>query len=144
MSTPNSRSERSKQPDEVFCESCGEPIKRRAERCPHCGVGRRSLRATSAGSTDTPDPIVAAVASLFIPGAGDLYNGEVVLGISMFVGYLIVVGIWTGLLFLFAVITLGLGAVLWVFWPAIFLLNPLSAAFSYLRAKRINAGELTP
>lgn len=29
---------RSKAPDEVFCTSCGEPIKQQAEICPHCGV----------------------------------------------------------------------------------------------------------
>lgn len=29
---------KSKGPDEVFCESCGEPIKEAAELCPHCGV----------------------------------------------------------------------------------------------------------
>jgi hypothetical protein len=29
---------RDKGVDEMFCRSCGEPIKRKAELCPHCGV----------------------------------------------------------------------------------------------------------
>lgn len=33
---------REKRADEIFCESCGEPIKKVAEICPHCGV--RNIR----------------------------------------------------------------------------------------------------
>jgi len=33
---------REKRADEIFCESCGEPIKKVAEVCPHCGV--RNIR----------------------------------------------------------------------------------------------------
>lgn len=41
---------RTKGPDEVFCRSCGDPIKRRAELCPHCGVrNRENTAGTSAG-----------------------------------------------------------------------------------------------
>jgi len=28
--------------DEVFCRSCGEPIKKEAEICPHCGVRNKT------------------------------------------------------------------------------------------------------
>lgn len=30
--------QRQKGPDEIFCRSCGEPIKKAAEICPECGV----------------------------------------------------------------------------------------------------------
>lgn len=43
---------RQKGPDEVFCRSCGEPIKRAAELCPNCGVrNHAAASATSHGST---------------------------------------------------------------------------------------------
>ncbi|WP_380681377.1 DUF4013 domain-containing protein [Salinigranum sp. GCM10025319] len=41
------RERRTKGADEVFCSSCGEPIKRETEICPHCGVRNRSAPATS-------------------------------------------------------------------------------------------------
>lgn len=34
-----------KGPDEIFCRSCGEPIKKAAEVCPNCGV--RNVKSTS-------------------------------------------------------------------------------------------------
>ena len=88
--------------------------------------------------------MVAAIASLFLPGVGDLYNGEIAVGSVIFVGYFLVMAAWTMFLFFIAILTLGIGVILWVFWPVIFLLNPLSAWFSYTRAERINAGELSP
>ena len=30
--------QKEKKPDEIYCSSCGEPIKKEAEICPHCGV----------------------------------------------------------------------------------------------------------
>jgi hypothetical protein len=56
---------RTKGPDEVFCRSCGERIKRAAEICPECGVRNHeassvasgaSSPATSSGSTRSRDP----------------------------------------------------------------------------------------
>ncbi|MCL9812982.1 zinc ribbon domain-containing protein [Natranaeroarchaeum aerophilus] len=40
-----------KRADEVFCRSCGEPIKKRAEICPNCGV--RNNKAGSSGQRRT-------------------------------------------------------------------------------------------
>jgi hypothetical protein len=40
---------REKGPDEVFCRSCGEPIKSAAEICPHCGV--RNSRGAGGSAT---------------------------------------------------------------------------------------------
>lgn len=41
---------REKAPDEIFCRSCGEPIKREAEICPHCGVRNEAKQSVA---TDT-------------------------------------------------------------------------------------------
>lgn len=42
---------RQKVADEIFCRSCGEPIKEQAEICPHCGV--RNQKSQSDTSTRT-------------------------------------------------------------------------------------------
>ncbi len=53
---------KSKGVDEIFCRSCGEPIKKRAELCPHCGVrnehgGGSSPRGAVSSPPSTPhDP----------------------------------------------------------------------------------------
>lgn len=47
---------RRKVADEVYCRSCGEPIKRRAEICPECGVrnSRYDSGSHSGGGADSP------------------------------------------------------------------------------------------
>ena len=53
---------RQKSVDEIFCRSCGEPIKKEAEICPHCGVRNEkastssSQGATSSTPSTTHDP----------------------------------------------------------------------------------------
>lgn len=43
---------RKKAADEIFCRSCGEPIKKEAEICPHCGVrNQKPQSSTSSQST---------------------------------------------------------------------------------------------
>lgn len=125
--------------DEAFCESCGEAVKKEAEICPHCGVSRRGSRST--GEVER-NPGLAALASLILPGAGEVYNGEFALGGVVFLVYVVLWSVWSGLLLLITVLTLGVGAILWVFWPLGFLMNPVSAYISYTRAERINAGEI--
>lgn len=55
--------------DEVYCSSCGAALKSEAEVCPGCGV--RQGRPAQEKS-----PGIAAIASFFVPGLGDIYNGE--------------------------------------------------------------------
>lgn len=38
-------------PDEKYCGSCGEPIKKAADRCPSCGVSNRGSAAPSGSGT---------------------------------------------------------------------------------------------
>lgn len=42
--------DREKAADEVFCRSCGEAIKRRAEICPQCGVRNAAYQPPSGGA----------------------------------------------------------------------------------------------
>lgn len=57
-STPPSSDDRernrppSKESDEVYCTSCGEPVKKEAVVCPHCGVAQN---ATSQSTGDLPE-----------------------------------------------------------------------------------------
>lgn len=38
---------REKGADEIFCRSCGEPIKKEAEVCPHCGVRNQTVNSNT-------------------------------------------------------------------------------------------------
>lgn len=40
---------REKGPDEIFCRSCGEPIKKKAEICPECGVANEYTESQQGG-----------------------------------------------------------------------------------------------
>ena len=124
-----------KGPDEVFCTSCGEPIKKQAEVCPHCGVRQEQ----DAGSVSEKDPLIAGLASLIFPGAGQLYNGQAARSIAACLGVVIA-----------DTILIGLGAVLiWVFIGVLFfLLIPLVhlvvAYDAYDQAQKINSGKVVP
>lgn len=68
---------RSLAPDEQYCPSCGEPIKKAAEICPECGV--RQEPATSTGK----DRVTAGILALLLGGIGahKFYLGETGMGI---------------------------------------------------------------
>lgn len=63
-------------PDEVYCRDCGSIIKERAEICPECGVRQRSALTSNVGESG-----IAAVASLLIPGAGQIFLGHIERGL---------------------------------------------------------------
>lgn len=58
-----------------FCSKCGEKIDIEAEICPKCGV-RQTLSKSSNKDKKPPEPWLAALASLFIPGLGQLYTRQ--------------------------------------------------------------------
>lgn len=68
---------RSLAPDEQYCPSCGEPIKKAAEICPECGV--RQQPATSTGK----DRVTAGILALLLGGIGahKFYLGETGMGV---------------------------------------------------------------
>lgn len=100
----------------AYCRACGEEIKAAAEICPHCGVRQRP-RPSSGATSDLESlfyenrGLVAAVASFFFPGLGQILNGQVLKGALLFVvftasAFAILVGIGlvtTPLLLVYAV-----------------------------------------
>jgi TM2 domain-containing membrane protein YozV len=65
-------------PDEQYCSSCGEIIKKEAEICPECGV-----RQKSAAPNSSKDRTTAGILALLLGGIGahKFYLGETGLGV---------------------------------------------------------------
>lgn len=68
--------------DEINCPFCAEPIKSFATKCKHCGefLDGRSKKETINASWS---PGVAAVLSLILPGLGQIYKGQIVVGLLL-------------------------------------------------------------
>jgi len=112
----------SKAPDEKFCSSCGNVIKKQAEICPKCGV-----RVGSPSPTNKKDPGIAVLLSGLTSGwGGQMYNGQIVRGVGIFFAQMINVM----LVFFF----IGLFT-----FPLVWALGTYDA---YDQAKKINAGEV--
>ncbi len=75
----------SNHPDLIFCITCGNKISSRATACPHCGEpiqkGEVSPLSSKPSPTNTWNPGIAALLSLLLPGAGQMYKGQVGTGI---------------------------------------------------------------
>lgn len=69
----------------IQCPECGKQVSDQAMACPECAYPLNKER--SGTSLPTPDwkPGVAAVLSLVIPGAGQMYKGQVALGLVLLV-----------------------------------------------------------
>lgn len=87
----------------MYCSNCGEEIDDVAF-CPHCGVS--TTKATVETTLiKTRSPGVAAIMSFFIPGLGQIYNGEILGGLGAMLIIIILMvsivelGVW-GLLLL--------------------------------------------
>jgi predicted RNA-binding Zn-ribbon protein involved in translation (DUF1610 family) len=63
---------RQKSADEVFCESCGEIIKKQAEICPNCGVRNSRTSRNQTGSSSSSDIDIEEVAPIVAWGGGIL------------------------------------------------------------------------
>ena len=73
--------------EKVYCFSCGEVIKAEAEICPHCGVRQKINPSDQMKTTIQPvkNPGIAAIASFFFAGLGQIYNGEIGKGIFLII-----------------------------------------------------------
>lgn len=65
-------------PDEQYCASCGEVIKKEAEICPHCGVRQKSATPSS-----SKDRTTAGILAILLGGIGahKFYLNETGLGV---------------------------------------------------------------
>ncbi|WP_336136216.1 TM2 domain-containing protein [Natronomonas amylolytica] len=88
-------------PDEQYCSSCGEIIKKEAEICPECGV--RQKPSASSGSKDRATAGILAILLGWI-GAHKFYLGETGMGILylcfFWTGIPAIVGLIEGILYL--------------------------------------------
>lgn len=87
--------------DEVFCTSCGEPIKEEAEMCPECGVRQKETEEPQeSGGSDLADArkyelqkiarknqTTVAIVSLLLTPAGYLMIGKTGLAIINFLTF---------------------------------------------------------
>lgn len=119
----------------VFCRECGERISATAPTCPNCGAPQEG----KSGAKKEKDPGIAALASLIVPGAGQLYNGQFVRGAIAFVG----VGVVDVILVLVALV-LSLILIGPLFLLLIPVVHILVAYDAYDQAGKINRGEVDP
>ena len=81
----------------MYCRECGQQVSSEAPTCPHCGVPRPVLlpvaqpepqfrHPTFAPPPKQHDTTVAALLSFFLPGVGQMYKGEVGLGVAFLLG----------------------------------------------------------
>lgn len=89
-------------PDEQYCASCGEVIKKRAEICPHCGVRNWA----GGGGKNSKDRATAGILAILLGfvGTHKFYLGETELGILylcfFWTGIPAVLGLIEGILYL--------------------------------------------
>ncbi len=73
-----------------FCPNCGSEIKySEAEICPNCGVRLKDPTNQSKEHEEEKSPIIALICSIFIPGLGQVYNGQLEKGVLILIGTLI-------------------------------------------------------
>lgn len=123
---------REKDADEVFCRSCGEPIKKEAEICPNCGVRNEKGSSSSSQGTASSTPSTTHDPSQYETTVSDMWWYGVAGGTALWVLVLILAGTAGDSLGAFA------GFLVLVAWIGL----PLAAYFDmqYIRAN----GEWNP
>lgn len=141
--------------DEIFCRSCGEPIKEKAEICPHCGVRNEKGSGSSSQGTASSTPSTSHDPSQYDTTVSDKWWYGVAGGTALWVLVFILagaggdsLGAFAGFLVLAAWIGLPLAAyfdmqyirangnwnpntVLWMVLLAVWLVN-IIAGLAYL------------
>lgn len=120
--------------DEIYCNGCGELVKRDVTYCPHCGDSptdsTESASEESFGSPHTQkSPGVAAILSFIIVGLGQIYNGQIVRGIAFHIGMWFI-GVFAILFF-------------WLFFPLLIAFGfwAFNVYDAYDQAQKINLGQ---
>ena len=109
-----------------YCTNCASQIDQNAEICPDCGVRQPGSATYQQPVHQQKNPELAAVLSLIFVGLGQVYNGEIVKGLILFV-----VGAIAGV-----TILIGIGIIL---VPIVWIYAIYDA---YTTAKKINAGTV--
>lgn len=86
-------------PDEQYCSSCGEPIKKEAEICPHCGVRNKAASSGDSGGVEK-DRATAGILAILLGGIGahKFYLNDTGLGLLYLCFF------WTGIPFIIGLI----------------------------------------
>lgn len=115
--------------DEAFCTSCGETIKAEAEICPECGVRQKDSEGTAGTQPNQQikNPGIAAVASFFFTGLGQIYNGQIGKGIALIVVQVINIAL------MFVLVGFLTYTAVWIY----------GIYDAYQVATRINKGDIT-
>lgn len=89
-------SSREKGADEIFCRSCGEPIKKEAEICPYCGVRNEKASSTSQGSATSGPSSTVHDPSQYETTVSENWWYGVAIGTGLWILVLILAGSPTG------------------------------------------------
>jgi len=105
-----------------FCPTCGAELKYPdAEICPSCGVRIKKSTLSKSNVPEEKNPLIAVLCSFFIPGLGQIYNGEDKKGVALLFGTLI-----GALIFLIP------GIVVWIY----------GMYDAYKTSEKMNSGEI--
>lgn len=83
---------REKAADEVFCRSCGEPIKQQAELCPYCGVRNAAYRPPGQGGSTHEDSSTSHDPSQYETNVSDNWWQGVVGSVVLWIVALVLTG----------------------------------------------------
>jgi TM2 domain-containing membrane protein YozV len=118
------------------------PASASSDDTPGGTTARSEARSFVGGTPPVPDeeksPGVAALASLVLPGAGQAYNGQFVRGAAVFVAAAALFVAFSLVVTVLAILTLGLGSVLFLLWP---LVHFAAAYDAYRGAQKANAAR---
>ncbi len=134
--------ERMKSTAAKICPNCGSDPKMGVEYCPHCGEKLKSKNAKicmncgcelKPSKKEEKNPTLAAILSFFIVGLGQIYNGQIMKGIILFLAH---GGMWVVAFLLSIVYFIGC-----FLMPIPLIIYIYSIYDAYKTAERINAGE---